>query len=184
MLRSFNVAYPGIVLDLTLDDRVVDVVRENFDAAIRIREVIDKDMIAVKLGPDLKQIAVASPDYLQRNGAPPTPWDLKSHQCINWRWPGQEVPYRWEFRRNGKWFQVAVNGPVIANSRAFCIDAAVDGLGVAFAIKEAVATHIAEARLVPLLQKWSAPYPGFYLCYPAQRQMPPALRAFIDHVRV
>src|SRR5260221_5025152 len=97
-------------------------------------------------------------------------------------WTGSPVP--WEFRRNGKWCQITVNGPVIANSRAFCIDAAVDGLGIAFAIKEAVAAHIAEARLVPLPQKWSAPYPGFFLCYPAQRQMPPALRAFIDHVRL
>lgn len=183
LLRSFNQAYPKVVLDITLDDRVMDLVRENFDAAIRLRELIDKDLIAVRLGPDLKQIAVASPDYLKRNGVPQSPGDLKSHQCVNWRWPGQEVPYRWEFRRNGRWIQVPVDGPLIANSRAFCINAAIDGLGIAFSVKETVASHIAEGRLVPLLEKWSAPFPGFFLCYSPQRHMPAALRAFIDHVR-
>ena len=183
LLRSFNEAYPKVILDVTLDDRVIDFVRENFDAAIRLRQVIDKDLIAVKLGPELSQIAVASPAYLKRSGIPETPGDLKSHQCLNWRWPGQSVPCRWEFRhRNGRWIQVAVSGPVIANSREFCINAAIDGLGIAFSIKEAVASHIAAGRLVALLEKWSAPYPGFFLCYPPQRQMPGALRAFINHV--
>jgi DNA-binding transcriptional LysR family regulator len=109
--------------------------------------------------------------------------DVAPQECINWRWPGQETPYRWEFRQKGRWIEVAVDGPVITNSREFCINAAVDGLGIALAVKEAVAAYIREGRLVPLLQKWSAPYPGFFLCYPAQRQMPPIVRAFVNHIR-
>jgi DNA-binding transcriptional LysR family regulator len=183
ILRSFHETYPDVVLDITVDDEVVDVVEGRFDAAIRIGEVIEKDMVAVKLGPDLRQVAVASPDYLARRGSPQHPRDLLSHQCIGWRWPGHERPYKWEFLENGQWFEVAVEGPIIANSKEFCLQAALDGVGIAFPTDQLSAPHIAVGRLVPLLERWSAPFPGFYLCFPAQRQMAPPLRAFIDAVR-
>jgi DNA-binding transcriptional LysR family regulator len=183
VLRSFHETYPDVVLDITVDDEVVDVVAGRFDAAIRIGEVIERDMVAVKLGPDLRQIAVAAPDYIARHGTPQHPRDLLSHQCIGWRWPGHETPYKWEFLENGKWFEVAVEGPIIANSKEFCLQAALDGVGIAFPTDQLSAPHIAAGRLVPLLESWSAPFPGFYLCYPAQRQMAPPLRAFIDTVR-
>lgn len=183
VLRSFHEAYPDVVLDITLDDEVVDVVAGGYDVAIRIGEVIERDMIAIKLGPDLRQIAVASPDYLARRGTPQHPRELTSHQCIGWRWPGHERPYDWEFWENGKWFEVAVEGPIIANSKEFVLQAALDGLGIAFATDLLIGAHISTGRLVPLLEPWSAPFPGYYLCYPAQRQMAPALRAFIDAVR-
>jgi DNA-binding transcriptional LysR family regulator len=183
MLRSFHDTYPEVVLDITLDDEVVDVVAGAYDAAIRIGEVIERDMVAIKLGADLRQIAVASPDYLARRGTPLHPRDLTSHACIGWRWPGHEMPYKWEFLENGKWFEVAVEGPIIANNKEFCLQAAIDGLGIAFPTDTLSAPHIAAGRLVPLLEPWSAPFPGFYLCYPAQRQMAPPLRAFIDAIR-
>jgi DNA-binding transcriptional LysR family regulator len=183
ILRSFHEAYPDVVLDITVDDEVVDVVEGRFDAAIRIGEVIEKDMVAIRLGPDLRQVAVASPDYLARRGSPQHPRDLLSHQCIGWRWPGHERPYKWEFLENGQWFEVAVEGPIIANSKEFCLQAALDGVGIAFPTDQLSAPHIAAGRLVPLLERWSAPFPGFYLCFPAQRQMAPPLRAFIDAVR-
>jgi DNA-binding transcriptional LysR family regulator len=183
ILRSFHETYPDVVLDITVDDEVVDVVEGRFDAAIRIGEVIEKDMVAVRLGPDLRQVAVASPDYLARRGSPQHPRDLLSHQCIGWRWPGHERPYKWEFLENGQWFEVAVEGPIIANSKEFCLQAALDGVGIAFPTDQLSAPHIAAGRLVPLLERWSAPFPGFYLCFPAQRQMAPPLRAFIDAVR-
>lgn len=182
VLRPFHESYPDIVLDVTLDDEVVDVVAGGYDAALRIGEVIERDMVAVKLGPDLEQIAVASPEYLARRGAPQHPRDLTSHSCIGWRWPGHERPYKWEFCENGKWFEVEVEGPLIANSKEFGIQAAVDGLGIAFSTRHLCAPHVTAGRLVPLLEAWSAPFPGYYLCYPAQRQMAPALRAFIDAV--
>jgi DNA-binding transcriptional LysR family regulator len=183
ILRSFHETYPDVVLDITVDDEVVDVVEGRFDAAIRIGEVIEKDMVAVRLGPDLRQVAVASPDYLARRGSPQHPRDLLSHQCIGWRWPGHERPYKWEFLENGQWFEVAVEGPIIANSKEFCLQAALDGVGIAFPTDQLSAPHIAAGRLVPLLERWSAPFPGFHLCFPAQRQMAPPLRAFIDAVR-
>jgi DNA-binding transcriptional LysR family regulator len=183
ILRSFHETYPDVVLDITVDDEVVDVVEGRFDAAIRIGEVIEKDMVAVRLGPDLRQVAVASPDYLARRGSPQHPRDLLSHQCIGWRWPGHERPYKWEFLENGQWFEVAVEGPIIANSKEFCLQAALDGVGIAFPTDQLSAPHVVAGRLVPLLERWSAPFPGFYLCFPAQRQMAPPLRAFIDAVR-
>jgi DNA-binding transcriptional LysR family regulator len=183
ILRSFHEMYPDVVLDITVDDEVVDVVEGRFDAAIRIGEVIERDMVAIRLGPDLRQVAVASPDYLARRGSPQHPRDLLSHQCIGWRWPGHERPYKWEFLENGQWFEVAVEGPIIANSKEFCLQAALDGVGIAFPTDQLSAPHVVAGRLVPLLERWSAPFPGFYLCFPAQRQMAPPLRAFIDAVR-
>ncbi|TCR62092.1 LysR family transcriptional regulator [Bosea sp. BK604] len=183
ILRGFNDAYQQIVLDVTLDDTVVDIVAEGYDVAIRLGEVIDKDLIAVKLGPDLRQIAVASPDYLARYGTPAHPRDLLAHRCIGWRWPGQKTPYKWEFMENGKWFEVAIDGPLISNMKDFGVRAAVDGVGIAFASQQLIAPHLAEGRLVALLESWSAPFPGYYLCYPAQRQMAPPLRAVIDAIR-
>lgn len=183
ILRAFSDAYPQVVLDVTLDDAVVNIVAEGYDVAIRLGEVIDKDLIAVKLGPDLRQTAVASPDYLARHGTPAHPRDLLAHRCIGWRWPGQKTPYKWEFMENGKWFEVAIDGPLISNMKDFGVQAAVDGVGVAFASQQLIAPHIAEGRLVALLETWSAPFPGYYLCYPAQRQMAPPLRAVIDTIR-
>jgi DNA-binding transcriptional LysR family regulator len=183
MLASFHAAYPEVVLDITLDDAVGDFVGQGFDVALRLGEVIEKDMVAVRLGPDLRQIAVASPDYLAHHGAPMTPRDLVDHRCIRWRWPGTTTPYHWEFWQDGGWFEVAVDGPLIVNSKALALDAALDGIGIAFAVDQRVERYVAEGRLVPLLEAWCAPFPGLFLGYPRQRQMAPALRAFIDHVR-
>jgi DNA-binding transcriptional LysR family regulator len=183
MLRSFHDSCPDVVLDVTLSDEVIDMVAGRYDAAIRIGEVIDRDLIAVRLGNDLRQIAVASPDYLARHKAPRSPRELLAHRCIGWRWEGHEQPYKWEFNRDGKWFEVEVKGPVISNSKDFSLKAAVEGLGIAFATEELVAPYLQQGTLVPLLEAWSAPFPGFYLCYPKQRQMAPALRAFIDALR-
>jgi DNA-binding transcriptional LysR family regulator len=183
LLRPFHDEYPDVVLDITLDDEVVDIVAGGYDAAIRIGEVIERDMVAIKLGPDLRQFVVASPDYLARHGTPRHPRDLASHACIGWRWPGHEAPYKWEFLEDGAWFDVAVAGPVITNLKDFGLQAAIDGLGIAFASEQLIAPHVAAGRLVMLLEPWSGLFPGYYLCYPAQRQMAAPLRAFIDAVR-
>ncbi len=164
LLRPFNDAYPDVVLDITLDDEVVDFVAGGYGAAIRLGEVIEQDMVAIKLGPDLRQIAVASPDYLARRGTPQSPRDLTSHSCIAWRWPGHATPYKWEFQENGKWFEVAVTGPLISNLKDFGLQAAIDGLGIAFTTEQMIAPHVAAGRLVPLLEPWSAPFSGYHLC--------------------
>jgi DNA-binding transcriptional LysR family regulator len=183
ILPDFTLAYPDVVLDVTLDDEVVDVVAGGYDAAIRIGEVIERDMVAVPLGAELRQVAVASPGYLSVHGQPEHPRDLVRHRCIRWRWPGRATPYAWEFFENGSWFDVMVEGPLIVNDKEMSVRAALRGVGIAFAVEQAVADHIAAGRLVPLLRRWSASFPGLFLCYPRQRQMSPALRAFIDAVR-
>jgi DNA-binding transcriptional LysR family regulator len=183
ILSRFHADYPDVVLDVTVDDEVVDVVAGGFDVAIRIGEVIEQDMVAVRLGPDIRQLPVASPDYLVRHGYPSHPRDLLRHACIRWRWPGHTQPYRWEFFENGAWFEVAVSGPLIVNSKELALAAAVDAVGIAFAVEHSAASLIAEGRLVAMLEHWCAPFPGHHLCYARQRQMSPALRAFIDALR-
>jgi DNA-binding transcriptional LysR family regulator len=179
ILHDFTRAYPKIVLDLTIDDTVVDLVAEGYDAAIRIGEVIERDMVVIPLGDDIRQIAVASPAYLAEHGAPAFPKDLLAHRCIRWRWPGQSTPYAWEFHERGRWFAVSVDGPVICSSRSFTLEAALAGVGIAFLKESSVSAHLAAGRLVALLEDWSAPFPGFCLCYPRQNHMAPPLRVLV-----
>jgi DNA-binding transcriptional LysR family regulator len=183
ILADFAARYPDVVLDITLDDEVVDVVAGGFDAAIRIGEVIERDLVAVRVGPDFRQIAVASPDYLAQHGEPRHPRDLVNHRCIRWRWSGHATPYAWEFFEDGSWFSVTVDGPLIVSDKEMALRATLQGIGIGFVVEDTAAEHIAAKRLVPLLEEWSAPFPGMFLCYPQQRQMAPALRAFIDAVR-
>ena len=182
-LARFVATHSDVVLDLTVTDAIGDFVAQGFDAALRPGEVVDQDMIAVRIGPDHRQIAVASPAYLAAHGRPETPRDLSDHDCIRWRWEGRETPYAWEFNRDGDWFEVTVGGPVIVNDRTVAIDAALAGIGVAFATESEVAEHIADGRLEPLLVDWTDTFPGFFLCYPRQRRMMPALRALIEVLR-
>ncbi len=181
MLRAFTEAYPDIVLDVTSDDAVVDMVAGGYDVAIRIGEVIERDMIALRLGPDMRQVIVASPDYLSRHGMPATPCDLREHRCIRWRWQGRAAPEPWELWDGGRWFGVAVVGPLIVSDRDLETQAAVAGVGLACTVADRVAALVSAGQLVPVLQDWAGPFPGYFLCYPQQRQMAPALRAFIDH---
>lgn len=182
-LASFHAAFPDVTLDITVEDEAVDLVAGGFDVAIRIGELIDRDMIAVRLGPDLRQIAIASPAYVEQRGIPASPRDLVAHRCIRWRWPGHSGTYNWEFWENGGWFEVAVDGPLIVNSKEMAVKAAIDGIGIAFTPSGLAAAAIAEGKLVAMLERWAGPFPGHHLCYPRQRQMAPALRAFIDHIR-
>ncbi|WP_206364478.1 LysR family transcriptional regulator [Sphingomonas pokkalii] len=182
ILPKLACAFPDITLDLTIDDMVVDLVGSGYDAGIRIGELIERDMVALRLGGDIRQLAVAAPAYLAEHGVPQTPKDLLQHRCIRWRWPGQPGPYAWEFFEKGHWFSVAVEGPLITTSRAVMVDAALAGVGIAFLKEESVVDAFARGELVPLLTDWSVPFPGYYLCYPQQRQMAPALRAVIDTI--
>jgi DNA-binding transcriptional LysR family regulator len=174
---------PEIELDITLDDRVEDPIAGGFDFAIRIGEVIAQDLIAVPLGGELRQIAVASPEYIARYGAPDHPRSLLAHECICWRWPGQQHPFPWEFFEDGRWFSIAPSGSLIVNDKPLALQLALEGLGIAFVIEDTAQRDIEAGRLVPLLEQWSARFPGFYLCYPRQRHMSPATRAVIDRIR-
>jgi len=183
ILSDLRKALPEVVLDITLDDALTDPVAGGFDLAIRIGEVIAQDMVAVALGKDLRQIAVAAPEYLHSHGTPHHPRELLTHECIRWRWPGQSHPFPWEFYEDGRWFSIAPAGGLIVNDKTFALRAALDGLGVAFAIEDTVREHLTEGTLVPLLTGWSAPFSGFHLTYPRQRHMATATREVIDMIK-
>ncbi|WP_196485782.1 LysR substrate-binding domain-containing protein [Burkholderia anthina] len=183
ILPAFQRKYPDVVLDLTSDESRDDIVAKGFDAGIRLGKYVDQDMFAVRLGPDVHQIAVASPEYLARCGSPKTPYELSEHRCINWRRTGQPGLYSWEFARDGNWFSVAVKGSLIVNDCAVALQAAIDGLGITVWTREWMTEQLQSGQLVALLEEWSPPTPGFFLYHPSRVQMPAALRAFIDVIR-
>jgi DNA-binding transcriptional LysR family regulator len=183
VLGRFHEAFPDIVLDVTIDDAVTNIVEAGHDVSVRLGEFLEAGMVAVKLGCEQRQLVVASPDYIDRHGRPKAPADLLQHRCINWRQPGSSGFYKWEFLKDGKWFAVAVNGPLVVSHRGMAIAAAVQGVGIAFWAEELVRPLIDEGRLVPLLEEWCGTFPGWFLYYPKQRYTPPSLRAFVDFLR-
>ncbi|MDR6903657.1 LysR family transcriptional regulator [Rhizobium miluonense] len=183
VLADLRRKFPEVRLDITFDDEVTDPVAGGFDITVRIGEVISQDMIAVPLGGELRQIAVASSDYIARRGAPDTPYDLLSHDCICWRWPGQQHPFPWEFYENSRWFSISPPAGIIVNDRRAVLQLAIDGLGIAFCIEDTANNLIEEGKLVPLLLEWTKSFPGFFLSYSRQRHMPAATRVVIDAIR-
>ncbi|OKO71473.1 LysR family transcriptional regulator [Bradyrhizobium sp. AS23.2] len=183
VLGRFHAAYPDIVLDVTISGSVTDIVEAGYDVGARLGEFLEADMVAVKLGGEQRQLAVASPAYIKRHGRPNTPADLLTHRCINWRQPGSTGVYRWEFVKDGRWFAVAVNGPLVVSDRNMAIAAAVQGVGIAFWAEELLRPLIKAGRLVPLLEEWCGSFPGWYVYYPKQRHVPPTVRAFVDFLQ-
>jgi DNA-binding transcriptional LysR family regulator len=179
-LSRFHQAYPDVVLDIVVDDALADIVVGRFDAGIRVGGRLEKDMIAVRLTPDLNMVAVASPGYLAERGIPKTPADLHRHACINWRLQVDGRQYRWEFEKKGQKLEVAVDGPVVTNHADIGIAAALNGLGIAYHFeRDGVAEHLAQGRLVQVLADWSVSRPGLFLYYPNRQHQPALLAAFI-----
>lgn len=180
-LSRFHQAHPDVILDIVVDDALADIVEGRFDAGIRVGNRLEKDMVAVRLTPDLNMVAVASPDYLARRGTPRTPADLHQHTCINWRLQMDGRHYRWEFKKRGRQMEVAVDGPIVTNHADIGIAAALDGLGIAYHFeRDGVAELLEQGRLVQVLADWSISRPGLYLYYPNRRHRPALLGAFID----
>lgn len=183
LFGRFFEAFPEVILDITTDDAVTNIVAAGFDVSVRLGELLEEDMVAVRVSADIRQLAVASPAYLARHGRPQTPGDLHAHRCINWRWPGTTGLYNWEFAQDGRWFSVAVNGPLIVSHRDTALRAALQGVGIAFYGEHAVRPYIDTGELVPLLEEYSPTFPGWHLCYPKQRHTSAPVRAFVDFVR-
>ena len=180
-LSRFHHAHPDVVLDIVVDDSLADIVVGRFDAGIRVGGRLEKDMVAVRLTPDLNMIAVASPDYLARRGIPKSPVDLHDHACINWRLQMDGRHYRWEVKKRGQRLEVAVDGPVVTNHADIGIAAALHGLGIAYHFeRDGVGEFLAQGRLVQVLADWSISRPGLFLYYPSRRHRPALLGAFID----
>lgn len=180
-LSRFHQAYPDVVLDIVVDDALADIVTGRFDAGIRVGGQLEKDMVAIRLTPDLNMIAVASPDYLARRGAPKSPAELHDHACINWRLQMDGRYYRWEFDKQGQRLEVAVEGPIVTNHADIGVAAALNGLGIAYHFeRDGVGELLAQGRLVQVLADWSISRPGLFLYYPSRQHRPALLGAFID----
>ena len=180
-LGRFHRMHPDVVLDIVIDDGLSDIVAGGFDVGIRVGERLQKDMIAVRLTPDVRLLAVASPEYLARSGEPKTPADLHRHACLNWRFPGSGRIARWEFLKKGKKIETTVEGPLISNHQDIVVPAALQGLGILYAYNDdGIAEALERGRLKRILVDWSLTMPGLYLYYSNRRHIQPALRAFID----
>lgn len=182
LATRFHRGYPDITLDIVIEDRLVDIVGDRCDAGIRLGETVEKDMISLKLIDDISMAVLASPEYLACHGVPATPRELQDHACINFRWPDGSL-YNWEFERGREKFTVAVTGPLIVTDADVILRVLLEGLGIGVMFDYQVESQLKEGKLVRLLQEWTPPFPGFHLYYPSRRQMPPALRAFIDFIR-
>lgn len=183
VLRRVLPDYPDIAVELSIDSGFRDIVADRFDAGVRLGEQVAKDMIAVRIGPDLRMAAFASPDYLARHPAPATPHDLTQHRCINLRLPTLGGLYAWEFEKDGRDINVRVDGQLTFNDTTRIVSAAVDGFGLGFLAEDCVLDLVAQGRLVRLLEGWCPPFAGYHLYYPSRRQLSPAFSVIIDALR-
>ncbi len=166
--------YPDINVEFDINYGFRDIVADRFDAGVRLGDTIDKDMVAVPIGPALRMAVAASPSYFANNPAPESPRDLMSHNCINQRMQSSGGLYVWDFERQGKQVNVRVDGQLTFNTSLHIVDAALAGLGVAYLPEEEFEPHLKEGRLVRVLDDWCTPFSGYYLYYPSRRQPSPA----------
>lgn len=183
-LARFASNYPDVVLDLTTtEESRVDLVGSGFDAGIHLGEFIERDMVAVRVSSDQRAAIVGTPSYFASHQQPKSPRDLPGHQCINFR-HGSSGMYHWEFDKGRKSLSVAVTGPLIVDDVEILVRAALDGVGLAFALEEHVAPHLASGALVRVLEDWCPPFAGYFLYYPSRRQQPAVLSALIETLRL
>ncbi|SES26124.1 LysR family transcriptional regulator [Rhizobium sp. NFR03] len=182
-LRPLLREYPDIKVELNSDNGFRNIVEEKFDAGVRLGESLDKDMIAVRIGPDWRLVAVAAPDYLATRPIPTTPQDLVAHVCINHRQARAGGLYAWEFEKDGREVRVRVEGQLTFNTSYAMIDAAVAGYGIAYVPESLVTADIEAGRLIQVLDDWCASFPGYYLYYPSRRQNSSAFRIVVDALK-
>ena len=182
-LQKFLSGHPDVQVEISIESGLVDIVAQKFDAGIRHGELVDKDMIALPLGPDLRMLVVASRAYLKKHTKPQRPEDLTQHACINLRLPTLGNVYAWEFSKGGRNMTVRVEGPLLANSLDIRLEAALAGTGIAYLPQDVVKPALAKGKLVSLLEDWCQPYAGYHLYYPNRRQPTPAFTAFLAALR-
>lgn len=182
-LKPVLAAYPDISVELLLDNTFRNIVEEGYDAGVRLGESVEKDMIAVRIGPDWRLVAVASPDYLAAHGRPRRPQDLVRHRCINTRQETSGGLYAWEFEKDGKELRVRVSGQLTFNNSYAMVDAAVSGFGIAYVPDSMVETAVASGALEVVLDDWSPPFEGYFLYYPSRRQNLLAFQIIVDALR-
>jgi DNA-binding transcriptional LysR family regulator len=175
--------YPDIDVELIIDYGLTDIVSERYDAGVRLGEQVAKDMIAVRIGPDMRMAVVGAPSYFARRPRPKKPQDLTAHDCINLRLPTYGGLYAWEFGKNGRELKVRVEGQLVFNNIALRLNAALAGLGLAYLPEDIVKVHLTKRRLVRVLADWCPTFSGYHLYYPSRRQHTPAFTLLVDALR-
>jgi DNA-binding transcriptional LysR family regulator len=176
-------AYPDIKLELSLDTGFRNIVEDGFDAGVRLGERVEKDMIAVRIGPDWRLVAIGSPAYFATRPIPKHPEDLVGHDCINMRQPTAGGLYAWEFGKDGQELRVKVNGQLTFNDSYAMVEPALSGYGIAYVPESIVADHIKSGKLTQVLDEWSPFFDGYFIYYPSRRQNSAAFKVILDAVR-
>jgi DNA-binding transcriptional LysR family regulator len=175
--------YPDIKVEITVDNALIDIVTERFDAGIRLGEQVAKDMVAVRIAPDMRIAVVGAPSYFEKRPRPRKPQDLADHDCINLRLPTLGGFYVWEFEKGGRELTVRVEGQLAFNNVGLCLKAALAGFGLAYMPEDRAERHIAEGRLIRVLADWCPPFSGYHLYYPSRRQPTPVFALLLDALR-
>jgi DNA-binding transcriptional LysR family regulator len=175
--------YPDISVEINVSEGLTDIVAGRFDAGIRLGEQVQKDMVAVRVSPDIRMAVVGSPSYFANRKIPETPRDLNDHNCISYRQTTGGGLYAWEFEKDGVELEVKVNGPLVLNDNEMLETAALDGLGLAYTFESQISRHLAEGRLVRVLEDWCPPFSGYHLYYPSRRQHTRAFLLLVDALR-
>jgi DNA-binding transcriptional LysR family regulator len=183
VLRKFLPRYPEVRVEIVSDYGLVDIVSERFDAGVRLGEHVDRDMIAVRIAPDLEMTVVGSPGYFEDHPRPGVPQDLVRHQCLGLRLTAARKPFVWEFEKDGREPKVQVEGPFACNSIELVLKAALDGFGLGFLPQDTVTEHLATGRLIRVLEDWCPHFPGYHLYYPSRKQPTPAFALLVDALR-
>jgi DNA-binding transcriptional LysR family regulator len=181
LLAGFMNAYPAVQVELTNDEGYVDIVERGFDAGVRTGESVQKDMVAVPLGGPIGVAVVGSPDYFRRHPVPQHPSDLVRHNCVRFRFSGSGAIYKWEFDVDGRRVDYEPIGNLTISDSLFSVEAALDGVGLAYTFEQLALPHIRAKKLKRVLSGFSPTFPGFYLYYPSRRQQPSKLKAFVDY---
>jgi DNA-binding transcriptional LysR family regulator len=176
-------AYPDIKVEIVIDYGLTDIVAERFDAGVRSGEQVAKDMVAVRIGADMRMAVVGAPSYFKTRPEPERPQELIDHNCITLRLPTHGGLYAWEFEKDGRQLKVRVDGQLTYNTTAQMLNAALAGLGLAYVPEGLAQPHLAKGRLRRVLQDWCLPYSGYHLYYPSRRQPRPAFVLFVDALR-
>ncbi|MBY5494829.1 LysR family transcriptional regulator [Rhizobium leguminosarum] len=182
-LQKLLPEYPDINVEIIVDYGLTDIVAERYDAGVRLGEQVAKDMIAVRIGPDMRMAVVGAPAYFDTRPKPLTPQNLTDHNCINLRLPTYGSVYAWEFEKDGRELRVRVEGQLIFNNIALRLNAVLAGLGLAYMPEDLVEAHLADGRLVRVLEDWCLPFSGYHLYYPSRRHTSPAFALVVDALR-
>ena len=175
--------YPEIKIEITISYGLIDIVAERYDAGVRLGDQVAKDMIAVRIAPDLRMAVVGAPAYFVKRKIPVVPQDLTAHNCANLRLPTHGGLYAWEFAKDGQTLEVQVQGQMLFNTSQQILTAGLEGYGLAYLPEDQIQPHVAEGRLVRVLEDWSPTFPGYHLYYPSRRQSSPAFLLVLNTLR-